>query len=150
MLRYYVPGFSHFHLANPILVTDHAHECERVMSAARKAGLTTSLDTAWDAMGRWIEDIGPCLPFTDLLFVNDSEAGMLTGSEDPRIATRIFRETGASDVVIKLGPRGCIVFAGDCEHESPGFAVTAKDTTGAGDCFVGAFLAAIHRGLDLP
>ena len=28
-----------------------------------------------------MEDIGPCLPYTDLLFVNDSEAEMLTGSD---------------------------------------------------------------------
>ena len=26
--------------------------------------------------------------------------------------------------------------------------MTAKDTTGAGDCFVGAFLASLHHGLD--
>jgi sugar/nucleoside kinase (ribokinase family) len=94
-----------------------------------------------------MEDIGPCLRNTDLLFVNDSEAKMLTGSDEPREATRIFRRHGAKDVVIKVGPRGCIIFADDQEHHVPGFAVTAKDTTGAGDCFVGAFLTAVHRGL---
>jgi sugar/nucleoside kinase (ribokinase family) len=94
-----------------------------------------------------MEDIGPCLPYTDLLFVNDSEARMLTGSDYPRMAKDVFRDKGAKDVVVKLGPRGCIVFAGAEEYEVPGFKVTAVDTTGAGDCFVGGFLAALHRGL---
>ena len=42
-----------------------------------------------------MEDIGPCLPYTDLLFVNDSEARMLTGSDDPRVATKNLRGIGA-------------------------------------------------------
>ena len=95
-----------------------------------------------------MEDIGPCLPYTDLLFVNDSEAEMLTGSKDLREAARILRQAGATDVVIKVGPKGCILFIGEEEHAVPGYAVNAKDTTGAGDCFVGGFLAAIQRGHD--
>jgi ribokinase len=39
-----------------------------------------------------------------------------------------------------------MVFVGREEHEAPGFLVKAKDTTGAGDCFVGGLLAAIHHG----
>jgi sugar/nucleoside kinase (ribokinase family) len=142
-----LPGFSHFHLANPFSLPMIRTTGGSVMAAARAAGLTTSLDTAWDAKDRWMEDIGPCLRYTDLLFVNDSEARMLTGSDDPCVATRVFRELGAKDVVVKIGPRGCLVFQGREEHEVPGFAVEAKDTTGAGDCFVGGFLAALHRGL---
>ena len=147
MLRFDVPGFSHFHLANPFSLPIMRDHCGHVMSRAKAAGLSTSLDTAWDAKGRWMEDIGPCLPYTDVLFVNDSEARMLTGSDDPRVAKDIFRDKGAKDVVVKLGPRGCIVFTGAEEYEVPGFKVTAIDTTGAGDCFVGGFLAALYRGL---
>ena len=147
MLTYSVDGFSHFHLANPFSLPNIRTVGGAVMARAKEAGVTTSLDTAWDAKNRWMEDIGPCLPHTDLLFVNDSEAEMLTGSKDPHEAVRIFRSFGASDVVIKVGPEGCIVFEGAEAHRVPGFSVTAKDTTGAGDCFVGAFLAAMHRGL---
>jgi sugar/nucleoside kinase (ribokinase family) len=33
--------------------------------------------------------------------------------------------------------------------EQPGFDVAVVDSTGAGDCFAGAFLAAASRGMDL-
>lgn len=148
MLTFDVPGFTHFHLANPFSLPTIRTAVGEVMSKARAAGLTTSLDTAWDAKGRWMEDIRPGLPYTDLLFVNDSEAKMLTGSDDPRIAVRVFRELGAKDVVVKVGPLGCIVFVGDEDFEVPGFPVKAKDTTGAGDCFAGGFLASLHRGFN--
>jgi sugar/nucleoside kinase (ribokinase family) len=147
MISFHVPGYSHFHLANPFSLPTIRTAGRNVMRRAKKAGLTTSLDTAWDAKGRWMEDIAPCLPNTDLLFLNDSEAKMLTGSDDPREATRILREYGAKDVVLKVGPRGCIVFGGDAEWTVPGYSVQAKDTTGAGDCFAGGFLAALQRGL---
>ena len=147
LLQYSAPGFTHFHLANPFSLPSIREHGGEVMANARAAGLTTSLDTAWDAKDRWMEDIGPCLPYTDLLFVNDSEAKMLTGSDDPYLAVKVFREHGAKDVVVKVGGRGCVAFDGDDAFESPGFPVTAKDTTGAGDCFCGAFLASLHRGL---
>jgi 2-dehydro-3-deoxygluconokinase len=78
--------------------------------------------------------------------VNDSEAEMLTGTAVPSEAARIFRDHGAKHVVIKMGPQGCIVFDDGGEQRVPGFSVVARDTTGAGDCFVGAFLAAMQRG----
>jgi sugar/nucleoside kinase (ribokinase family) len=150
MLTYARPGFSHFHLANPFSLPNIRAVGGEVMARAKKAGATTSLDTAWDAKGRWMEDIGPCLPNTDLLFINDSEAEMLTGVSDPYESARILRIAGATDIVIKVGPEGCILFGESRPQRVPGFAVTAKDTTGAGDCFVGAFLAALHRGLSYP
>jgi sugar/nucleoside kinase (ribokinase family) len=49
-------------------------------------------------------------------------------------------------VVIKLGARGCAVFtSGEATHV-PGFVVDVVDTTGAGDCFAGGFLAALNSG----
>ena len=89
--------------------------------------------------------VGPCLPHLDILFTNDAEAEKLTGSADPEMAARFFRERGARDVVIKLGAQGCIVFDGSDVHREPAFKVKALDTTGAGDCFAGAFLAALYH-----
>jgi sugar/nucleoside kinase (ribokinase family) len=139
-------GFSHFHLANPFALPTLRQEAWAVLARARQAGLTTSLDTGWDARGRWIEDIGPCLPHTDLLFVNESEAQMLSGERDPEACVVRLRSLGTSNVVVKLGARGCIVFWGKDIHELPAFPARVKDTTGAGDCFAGAYLAALHGG----
>ena len=141
-----VAGMSHFHLANPFALPKMRGRAPESLRRAREAGLTTSLDTGWDARGRWMEDIGGCLPYVDLLFMNQDEARMLSGSEDPAQAAARMRELGASDVVIKLGAEGCAVFTGEGETRFPGFPVEAVDTTGAGDCFAGGFLAALAEG----
>ena len=138
---------SHFHLANPFALPNVRHKVGSLMQRAKAAGLTTSLDTGWDARGRWIEDIGPALPHTDLLFVNDSEAAMLSGHKDVDAAARDLIGRGARQLVVKTGAKGCAIYANDSRLEVPGFATNVVDTTGAGDCFAGGFLAALHRGL---
>jgi sugar/nucleoside kinase (ribokinase family) len=94
--------------------------------------------------------LAPSLPSTDLLFVNEDEARMLSGHSDPPSAARTLRSAGAKTVCIKLGPHGCAVFADDMEFTSPGFRVEAVDSTGAGDCFSGGYIAALQRSLPHP
>lgn len=142
-------GYSHFHLANLYTVPAIRTSAPDVLRRARAAGLTTSLDTGWDADGRWMEDLRPCLPFVDLLFVNETEAKMLTGVDAPRSVVRALRDLGATDVLVKLGGKGCVVFTGGEEVAAAGFLVHAIDTTGAGDCFGGGFLAALHHGKNM-
>lgn len=144
-----IDGISHFHIGNLFALPRLRGRGAHTMRSARERGLTTSLDTGWDSKGRWIEDLGPCLPDTDLLFVNEPEAKRLTGAEDWGAAGERLREHGAGIVVVKLGAQGCAVFEPNRRAHVPGFAVEAVDTTGAGDCFAGAFLAALHHGLDL-
>jgi ribokinase len=57
-----------------------------------------------------------------------------------------MQSLGAGDVVIKLGENGCAVFTSGEEARFPAFEIDAVDTTGAGDCFVGGFLAALGEG----
>ena len=142
-------GMSHFHLANPFAFPRFRPHAAETLHRARAAGLSTSLDTGWDALGRWIEDLGPCLPFTDLLFVNADEARLLTGMNEPAGAAWRLRELGAGAVVVKLGAGGCRVLAPEANFAAPAFEVPVIDTTGAGDCFAGGFLAALHRGASL-
>lgn len=142
-------GMSLFHLANVFalpLLRRHAAETVR---RAKAAGLTTSLDTGWDARGRWMDDLAPCLPHTDFLFVNEDEAVKLTGTGVRSAAASRLGGCGARTVVLKLGARGSAIFTADGEIPVPAFDVPAVDTTGAGDCFAGAFLAAFSRGLGL-
>lgn len=142
-------GVTRFHVANPFSLPAFRPHAAESLRRARAAGLQTSLDAAWDSQGRWILDVGPCLPYVDLLFVNEEEAHMLTNLEDPSQAARALREAGAGTVVVKLGPQGCLVLASGGEFSAPAFNVDVVDTTGAGDCFAGGFIAALHRGLPL-
>lgn len=143
-----IAGCSHFHLANPFAMPLMRAQSGDTLRRARAAGLTTSLDTGWDALGEWIEVIGPCLANLDLLFVNEEESEKLSGLADPRAGARFFRERGVGAVITKLGARGCLLALEGDFVTVPGFRIDAVDTTGAGDCFAGAFLAALQKHLN--
>ncbi len=128
-----VDGMTHFHLANPFGMLGIRRHAPEMLRRAKEAGLCVSLDTAWDSKGEWSKVFDPCLPYLDTLFVNETEADMLT-----RHGSRLE----APLVVRKLGALGCEVNG----VPVPGFQVECIDTTGAGDCFAGAFLAATIRG----
>ena len=142
-------GIARYHLASLFILPGMREHASETLARARAAGLATSLDTNWDPQGRWMEDLRRCLPHLDLMFLNEDEARMATGSATPERAARRLLDAGARMVVIKLGPRGCGIFAADTDILVPGFTVDVKDTTGAGDCFVGGFLAALVDGASL-
>jgi sugar/nucleoside kinase (ribokinase family) len=142
-----IAGCTHFHLANPFAMPKMREHAAATLERAKAAGLTTSLDTGWDALGHWLDVIGPCLPRVDLLFVNADEGEKLSGRSSPEGAAAFFSEHGVSSTVVKLGANGCALFDDTATARMPAFAVKAVDTTGAGDCFAGAFLAALQRGL---
>lgn len=145
--RELVDGMAHYHLASLfILPRMRAHAAE-TLARARAAGLTTSLDTNWDPEGRWMQDLAPCLEHLDLIFMNEDEARMATESVETADAARSLMARGVGAAVMKLGGRGCAIYgAGGEAIRMPAFEVEVVDTTGAGDCFVGGFLAARLRG----
>ncbi len=140
-------GADHFHLAAVFRMTHLRTAAPEVLRRAKDLGMTTSVDTQWDTENQWMKVLGPSLPSTDLLFVNEDEARMLTGSKEIDTAARSLLSAGAKAVCVKLGPRGCQVFSNDFTFASPGFRVNAVDSTGAGDCFSGAYIAALQRNL---
>ncbi len=98
------------------------------------------------------------LAATSWLSLNASEATSLTGETDAAaavsVAMRRIGEHGGSmldggGVVVRAGAEGCVVLArGDEPVAVPAFPAQVVDTTGAGDTHVGAFIAALARGLD--
>jgi ribokinase len=58
-----------------------------------------------------------------------------------------LRSSGAKNVVLKLGSRGCVVSQGSQSKERiPAFSVNAVDTTAAGDAFNGGFAVGLLSG----
>jgi sugar/nucleoside kinase (ribokinase family) len=141
------PGMSHYHLATPFTLPRMRAVYPELLRRARARGLATSLDTQWDSQGKWMSELAACLPLVDLLFANEDEARMLTGSTDPVKIAAVLRAHGATTIVLKRGAEGCAVFSPGDEFHVPAFPVTCVDTTGAGDCFAGAWLAGTCRGL---
>jgi sugar/nucleoside kinase (ribokinase family) len=88
----------------------------------------------------------PCLHNVGLLFANEAEALKISGGTDVRSAARLFLDRGVKTVVIKRGGNGCAVFEREGELWARAVPVKTLDTTGAGDCFTGGFLAGLLRG----
>jgi sugar/nucleoside kinase (ribokinase family) len=108
----------------------------RILAEAKARGLTTSLDTVWDATDRW-ERVLPMLPHVDLAAPNLREAQAITGETEPARAAERLHELGAAEVVLKLGADGCFVHGvGRIEPVR----VETVDGTGAGDAFAAGLL----------
>jgi sugar/nucleoside kinase (ribokinase family) len=83
-----------------------------------------------------------------ILFPNAEEAAILAGSDDPE--TQCVRLAARYPlVVIKRGAAGCEAAAGKKRWRANAPKIDAIDTTGAGDAFVAAFLAARLSGADI-
>ncbi|HZY82913.1 MAG TPA: adenosine kinase [Cyclobacteriaceae bacterium] len=78
----------------------------------------------------------------DLLFCNDEEAMIFTGTNDVKAAREKLKAV-AKRFVITLGANGALIYDGDTFIEIEPYKVVAVDTNGAGDMFAGAFLYAI-------
>jgi sugar/nucleoside kinase (ribokinase family) len=81
----------------------------------------------------------------DLLFCNDEEALIFTGT-DTLSAARDKLKLAAKRFVITQGANGALVFDGDTFINIEPNAAHAIDTNGAGDMFAGAFLYGITHG----
>jgi ribokinase len=116
---------------------------------ARAAGATTILNPApviaFDA---------DMLDLVDILILNESELGCLTKTElrDTDAAARFVAAarslpTGNDKIIcVTLGQRGVLALINDEPVIIPGRTVKAIDTTGAGDCFVGAVASQLAQG----
>lgn len=120
-----------------------------LLRRARQAGCRTSIDVSWDASGRWMAVLEPCLPHLDFLFGNQDELGQVTGRRDPPAIAGLLRARGVGTVAVKLGDAGAYVDGAGWRGYVPAYAVEVVDTTGAGDAFCGGFLAGVLAGWEM-
>ena len=116
---------------------------------ARTAGATTVLNPApARAFGREL------LALVDILVLNETELGLLARVELHEgddvacfvAAAKSLRVRLDQIICVTLGKRGVVALIADETISVPGRAVKAVDTTGAGDCFVGALAAWLAQG----
>ena len=116
---------------------------------ARAAGATTILNPA-----PAIKFGQELLDLVDVLVLNETELGFLTGTElrDSDDAARfidsgrLLRTRPDQIVCVTLGRRGVLAMIDGKASVVAGRAVKAVDTTGAGDCLVGAVAAQLAGG----
>lgn len=146
-----VEGARILHVAGSLVLPGIDGEpTAELLRRARAAGVTTFLDTVWDATGRWMALMGPCLPLIDYFVPSLPEAQAMTGRDDPGDAARALLDRGVGTVALKMGEHGSLVMTPDgAARYLPAFAVRALDATGAGDSFAAGFIAGVWLGWEL-
>ena len=129
-----------FQLENDIKIVEYG------IKKCAELGIEVLLDPA--PAQKLSEDIYPCITY---IKPNESEAETLTGihvnsKKTAFEAANWFKERGVGKVLITLGDQGVAYSDKNGEKFYPVSNDKAVDTTGAGDCFCGAFMAKISSG----
>jgi ribokinase len=114
---------------------------------ARAAGVTTIFNSAPVSS----EAPDEVYALASIFCPNEGEAELLTGVpvhtlDDARLAAAVILQRGAQAALITLGARGALYVSADQEAHIPAPHVTAVDTTGAGDAFVGSLAYFLASG----
>lgn len=112
---------------------------------AREQGLLISFDpnlrfNLWESEAALKAAVLEFLPLADILKVSDEEVEFLTGKSNIEDALPQLLTGEVKLIVYTEGARGARAFTKNASAQSPCEKVTAVDTTGAGDAFIGSFL----------
>jgi ribokinase len=93
----------------------------------------------------------PSLAAADYFIPNETEAELLTGRpvqtlEQAGDCASALLQQGFRRVIVTLGARGSLIAGAERSVHVPPFAVTALDTTGAGDAFIGSLAVFLAEG----
>ncbi len=108
---------------------------------------------------RCIVNPAPALPAklselsgADYFIPNETEAEAIAGlpvhsADDAKKCAAALLQKGFRKVILTLGARGSLLASAEAAETISPFEVTAKDTTGAGDAFIGSFSVFLAEGL---
>ncbi|GHJ38327.1 sugar kinase [Streptomyces sp. TS71-3] len=142
-------GAGHVHVSGYLLCSPSGRDLvAAVVASARARGVRVSVDPA--SVG-FLRELGAgrvlaLLGGVDVLLPSRDEARLLTGLSGAADAAVELSRTFPL-VVVKQGADGALVARdGEVRARVPAVPAAARDTTGAGDAFTGAFLAALLAG----
>ena len=121
----------------------------RVFEIARQAGALTFFDPGPgnpDVDNAWMKDM---VALSEVVMLNRAEAKRLFGQQDDESLVGALQSLGARWVLLKRGAEGLLLARDKERVESAGFAVKARDATGAGDSVAGAMIYGILNQLPL-
>lgn len=141
----YIFSAQHFHLSSYFLQRALRPRIAELFREAKKAGLTTSLDTNDDPEDAWADDLLEVLPYVDVLMPNEQEACRIARKDNSEEAAD-FLAGKVGMVVIKRGAKGVLARRAGASFTAVSQKIIAVDTVGAGDSFDAGFLHKFVRG----
>lgn len=122
---------------------------EVLLRKVRAVGATTILNLA-----PMVRHPARLLKLVDIAVLNEIELAQATGARitarsPARTIAAACRTLGARIVIATLGSRGLVMVGPEGITSLPAFKAKVVDTTGAGDCFVGALAARLAVGATL-
>lgn len=118
------------------------------LGRAKAAGKTVAFDSnlrpsLWPDAQAMRAAITEAARVTTLALPTVPDEATLFGEADAEAVARRYRAAGVREVVVKAGPDPALVWLDDRQWRiGPAAAITPVDTTGAGDSFNGAYVAA--------
>ncbi len=139
---------DHLHVGSYYLQRTLRPDMLDLFHAAKKSGLTTSMDPGWDSFKEWGKDILEVLRYVDVFLPNEVEAMTITEATSPEQALEILANY-SSTVIVKMGGEGCLARNSTQCLNCPAFTVPVVDVTSAGDIFNAGFLYGYLNGWGL-
>lgn len=142
---------GHLHLSGYEVIEEATRPAAKaIFDRAGGAGMSRSVDCSSAAP---LRRMGPEAFFdatkgADVLFANGDEAHALTGSSDPAVFAEALAARYPKSIVTLGSTGACLVQRGVPAVLVPPRDAVVVDTTGAGDAFTGAFLAAWLHGAE--
>lgn len=120
-------------------------EFEQVQRLARAAGVPVAIDIE-AAMAPTRAHLETLLALSDIVFMNDATWRAVMGAEPTTRAMTALLDCGPRMLVVSRGAHGAMLATRAGTWTQAAFPATVVDSTGAGDCFNGALLAALLEG----
>lgn len=136
----------HLHVASIFLQPALLPGLLDLFARAKKAGLSTSLDTQWDPSEKWDLDFARLFPLLDIFLPNNDEVMAMTGKTSVEAAVASFPCLPRA-LVVKMGALGSRAYHGGQEFScAPFLNERVVDAIGAGDSFDAGFVTQFLRG----
>jgi sugar/nucleoside kinase (ribokinase family) len=132
-----------------ILPAFDGYPMKQAFRRAKELGILTSLDVTYSDSPLW-PTLLDLMPEVDVFCPSLSEAEAITGKSGAAAAAEGLERAGVKQfIAVTNGAKGAVIrIPGEFEESLPALPAKAIDTTGAGDAFIAAVLAAWYRGLD--
>lgn len=116
-----------------------------LLKEAKKREIFTAIDvnyreSLWDSLDEFINQIREVIPYLDLYKSTDEEALIITGESTLERAADKISALGPKLIVLSCGEKGAYYYYQGIRGHLNAYDIETVDTTGAGDCFMGALL----------